>query len=238
MDKVLVENTGLFKNRDIRTVTGINTFTNTVNISDHGFEDAEKIKYSSNLSAVGGLTNNAEYFVDKIDNNNFRLCEVVGLATHVELKDNGLGTHVFQDPPISVDISGRQGISTTNATATPIIRGNIISVHVNEKGSEYGSTVINDNYKPTIEATVGKNAFLQPFIVNGRVDQIIIKHGGENFFSTPDIIISGDGVGCKAKANVTNGTITSIDIIEKGAGYSQAATSCICLLYTSDAADE
>ena len=225
VDKVLVENTGLFKNRDIRTVTGINTFTNTVNISNHGFEDAEKIKYSSNASAVGGLTNNAEYFVDKIDDNNFRLCEVVGLATHVELRDNGLGTHVFQDPPISVDISGRQGISTANATATPIIRGNIISVHVNEKGSEYGSTVINDNYKPTIEATVGKNAFLQPFIVNGRVDQIIIKHGGENFFSTPDIIISGDGVGCKAKANVSNGTITSIDIIEKGAGYSQAATT-------------
>ena len=225
VDKVLVEDTGLFKNREIQTITGINTFTNTVNIPAHGFLDSEKVKYSSNLSVVGGLTNNAEYFVDKIDDNNFRLCEVVGLATHVELKDNGLGTHVFQDPPISIDISGRQGITTTNATATPIIRGNIISVHVNEKGSDYGSTVINDNYKPTIEATVGKNAFLQPFIVNGRVDQIIIKHGGENFFSTPDIIITGDGVGCKAKANVSNGTIVSIDIITKGAGYSQANTT-------------
>ena len=40
------------------------------------FEDAEKVKYTSNVSAVGGLTNNAEYFVDKIDDNNFRLCEV------------------------------------------------------------------------------------------------------------------------------------------------------------------
>ena len=225
VDKVLVENSGFFKNRDIRTVIGINTFTNTVNISNHGFKDAEKIKYSSNVSVIGGLTNNAEYFVDKIDDDNFRLCEVVGLATHVELKDNGLGTHVFQDPPISIDISGRQGITTSNASATPIIRGNIIGVHVHEKGSDYGSTVINDNYKPTIEQQVGKNAFLQPFIINGRVDQIIIKHGGENFFSTPDIIISGDGVGCKAKANISNGTITSIDLIQKGSGYNQSNTS-------------
>ena len=225
VDKVLVENTGLFKNRQVQTNTGINTFTNTVNINAHGFQDAEKIKYTSNVSAVGGLTNNSEYFVDRIDDNNFRLCEVVDLSAFVELKNDGLGTHVFQDPPISIDISGRQGITTSNATATPIIRGKVIAVHVSEKGSEYGSTVINDNYKPTIEAKVGKNAFLQPFIVNGGIDQIIIKHGGENFFSTPDVIISGDGVGCKAKANLTNGTITSIDIIDKGAGYTQALTS-------------
>ena len=225
VDKVLVENTGLFKNRQVQTNTGINTFTNTVNIDAHGFEDAEKIKYTSNFSAIGGLTNNNEYFVDRIDNNNFRLCEVADLSANVEFTNDGLGTHVFQDPPISVDISGRQGITTSNATATPIIRGKVIAVHVNEKGSEYGSTVINDNYKPIIEAKIGKNAFLQPFIVNGGIDQIIIKDGGENFFSTPDIIISGDGVGCKAKANVTNGAITSIDIIDKGAGYTQALTS-------------
>ena len=223
VDKILVENSGLFKNREIQTITGINTFTNTVNIPAHGFEDAEKVKYTSNVSAVGGLTNNSEYFVDKIDDNNFRLCEVVGLATHVELRDNGLGTHVFQDPPISVDISGRQGISTTNATATPIIRGNIISVHVNEKGSEYGSTVINDNYKPTIEATVGKNAFLQPFIINGRVDQVIVKSGGENWFSTPEITILGDGVGATAKAIIDSGRITKIIMIEKGTRKEQIA---------------
>ena len=225
IDKVLVEDVGFFKNREIQTTTGINTFTNTVNISSHGFSDAEKVKYSSNVSVIGGLTNNAEYFVDKIDDNNFRLCEVVGLATHVELLNDGLGTHVFQDPPISINISGRQGISTSNATATPIIRGKIIAAHVNAKGSDYGSTVINDNYKPVIEPTVGKNAFLQAFVVNGQIDQIIIKHGGESFFSTPDIIIAGDGVGAKAKANVSNGVITSIDIIQKGTGYTQGQTS-------------
>ena len=225
VDKILVENKGYFKNRKLKTITGINTFTDTVNIESHGFEDIEKVKYTSNVSAIGGLTSGSEYFVDKIDDNNFRLSANKTLTPYIRFTDNGLGTHVFQDPLISIDISGRQGINTVNASATPIIRGNITAVHVSEKGSDFGSTVINDNFKPVIEPIVGKNAFLQPFIVNGQIDQIIIKHGGESFFSTPDIIIVGDGVGCKAKANVSNGSIVSIDIITKGVGYTQANTT-------------
>ena len=224
VDKVEIEDSGFFKNREIKTISGINTFTDTVNIPSHGFNNSEIVKYSSTESAIGGLTNNSEYFIDKIDDNNFRLSDDKNLSSFVSLNDNGLGTHVFQDPPISVDISGRQGISTVNATASPIIRGKIFAVHVSEKGSDYGSTVINDNYKPVIEPTVGEKAFLQPFIVNGQVDQIIIKHGGENFFSV-DIVITGDGIGAKAKANVTDGVITSIDMITKGAGYTQEQTT-------------
>ncbi len=226
VDKVLIEDAGLFKNREVRTSTGINTFTDTIVIPSHGFDNSEVVKYSSTVSAIGGLTNNNEYFVEKIDDDSFRLSDNKELLTFISLNDNGLGTHVFQDPPISVDISGRQGISTINATATPIIRGKISAVHVNEKGSNFGSTVINDNFKPVIQPTVGKNAFLQPFIVNGQVDQIIIKHGGEDFFST-DIVILGDGVGAKAKANVTNGVITSIDMITKGANYTQEQTTAV-----------
>ena len=229
VDRVEVENSGLFKNREVRTTTvGINTFINLINIDNHGFSENEVIKYSSIgtvNSAIGGLTNNTEYFVRKVDNNSFRLASNKTDTTPISLTNNGLGVHVFQDPPISITIDGRQGITTSNATATPIIRGRINAVHVYDKGSDYGSTVINDNYKPVIETTIGQKAFLQPFVVNGRIDQIIIKDGGENFFSTPDIIISGDGVGCKAKANVSGGTITSIDIIEKGANYTQAQTT-------------
>ena len=226
VDKLLVENAGLFKNREVRTSTGINTFTDTIVIPSHGFDNSEIVKYSSTVSAIGGLTNDNEYFVDKIDDHSFRLSDTKELLTFISLNDNGLGTHVFQDPPISVDISGRQGISTINATATPIIRGKITAVHVSEKGSDFGSTVINDNFKPVIQPTVGKNAFLQPFIVNGQVDQIIIKNGGEDFFSA-DIVILGDGIGAKAKANITNGVITSIDMITKGANYTQEQTTAV-----------
>ena len=224
VDKVLIEDAGLFKNREIQTGTGINTFTDTITIPSHGFNNSEIVKYSSTDSVIGGLSNNNQYFVEKIDNNSFRLCDNKELLSFISLNDNGLGVHIFQDPPISVDISGRQGISSINATATPIIRGKISAVHVSSKGSDFGSTVINDNFKPVIEPTVGKNAFLQPFIVNGRIDQIIIKSGGQNFFSA-DIVITGDGVGARAKANISNGVITSIDMITKGANYTQKSTT-------------
>tara|TARA_B100001113_G_scaffold48198_1_gene34702 strand:+ start:13 stop:8304 length:8292 start_codon:yes stop_codon:yes gene_type:complete len=235
VDKILVENKGFFKNRELHTISGINTFTDIINIPLHGFEDSEVIKYSSDTSVIGGLTNNKEYFVDKIDDNSFRLSDDKELSSFVSLNDNGLGTHIFQDPPISVDISGRQGISTDNAIATPIIRGNIFAVHVSEKGSDFGSTVINDNYKPFINIVVGEKAFLQPFIVDGGVDQIIIKDGGENFFSTPNIIISGDGTGCKVKANVSGGKIISIDVIDTGKGYNQLTTTARAVTPGEDA---
>ena len=225
VDKILVEDEGSFKNRELRTISGINTFTDTINIPSHGFNNSEIVKYSSDTSVIGGLTNNAEYFVDKINDDSFRLSNNKELSSYISLKNDGLGTHTFQDPPISIIISGRQGISTDNASATPVIRGDIFGVHVSEKGSDFGSTVINDNYKPFINIVVGEKAFLQPFIVDGGVDQIIVKDGGENFFSTPDIIITGDGTGCKVKANVSNGKIISISVIDKGKGYNQLTTT-------------
>ena len=48
--------------------------------------------------------------------------------------------------------------------------------------------------------------------------------GGEQFFSTPDIIITGDGVGAKAKAVIENGSIVRIDMITKGMNYTQGQT--------------
>ena len=43
---------------------------------------------------------------------------------------------------------------------------------------------------------------------------IIVKSGGKDFFNTPEIIISGSGLGAKAKAVISNGEIIRVDIIE------------------------
>ena len=229
IDRIEIENSGYFKNRQVQTsIVGINTFIDKVTINDHGFASGDIIKYSvsgSPSSAIGGLTDGNEYYIDALNDNEFRVSTSATLADYVSFTNPGLGYHVFQDPPITIDISGRQGITTSNATATPVIRGKVTGVHVSEKGSDFGSSVINDNYKPIINIVVGTNAFLQPFIVNGNIDQIIIKDGGEEFWTTPDIIITGDGVGAKAKAVISNGVITRIDMIEKGIGYTQANTT-------------
>ena len=225
VDKINVENSGLFLNRNVTTISGINTFTDMIDIDNHGFESGEKIKYSASIGAAGGLTNNAEYFVVKINENRFRVSISTSLVDHVNITSVGSGVHTFQDPPINIFVNGRQGITTANATGTPIIRGKVTDVHVSNKGTDFGSKVINDKFRPDVTVVQGDKAFLQPFIINGRIDQIIVKSGGTNFFSTPDIIIFGDGVGAKAKANVVDGTITSIDMIEKGGNYTQSGTT-------------
>ena len=232
VDTVEIENVGYFKNREVTTSTvGVNTFTNRVIINNHGFETDEVIKYSAASqagnpsSAIGGLTSGNEYYIHKIDDNTFRVKTSIGSTVTIPFTNPGLGVHIFQDPPIVIEIDGRQGISTANATASPIIRGSITAVHVKQKGSEFGSTVINDNNKPFITAVVGTEAYLQAFVVNGRIDQILVLGGGENFFSEPEVTISGDGVGAKAKAIVSGGKITAITMIDKGAGYTQPKTA-------------
>jgi len=227
VDKILVENPGLFKNRyaNTQSTVGVSSFTDSIRIKDHGFNSGDIVKYSAETAVIGGLTNNKEYYVVKITDDEFRVSISTSLTDYVKFTTSGSGEQIFQDPPISISIEGRQGISTANAKATPVLRGSVTSVYVTKSGNEFGSTVINDDFEPLIDTIVGTKAFLQPFIVNGQIDQVIIKYGGEQFFSTPDIEISGDGVGAKAKAVVSNGQIVDITMIDKGAGYTQAKTT-------------
>ncbi len=53
--------------------TGINTTSNTINITSHKFETGDKVKYSSDTLPLGLL--NKDYFVYKVDNNNINLSE-------------------------------------------------------------------------------------------------------------------------------------------------------------------
>ena len=220
VDKIYIIENGIFENKENTTTSvGINTYTDIITIQNHGYNSGEQLIYSSNGLSIGGLSTSTNYYVIKIDNNQFRVSISTSLTNYVGLTSVGSGYHSFNYPPITVTLNGSQGITTANATATPIIRGFITSVHVKNGGGDFGSTVINDNYKPEIQIIGGKNASLKPLIVNGRLDSVIIKSGGSDYFSTPDIIIYGDGVGAKAKAIVENGRIVSVNVIDPGAGY-------------------
>ena len=227
VDKVLVVSGGTVKNRRLVIPSSkINHHIDLINIPNHGFLSGEIVKYSA-ASVAGNLTNNKEYYVIKVDDDSFRVSTKKDLSNYVNIGNSGSGSHTFKDPDISITIDGRQGITTAAASASPIIRGKISSVHVETAGTGYGSTVINDKLVPVVDIVLGKDAYLQPLIVNGQIDQIVLKDGGKNFFSTPDIIINGDGTGAKAKAIISGGKIISIAMIEKGMGYTQAGTTCI-----------
>lgn len=226
VDKVYIIENGTFYNRENTTTpVGINTFTDIITISNHGYASGEELKYSTTGLSVGGLSTSTKYYAIKVDNNQFRVSISTSLTNYVELTSVGSGYHIFNYPSITITLNGPQGITTANATVTPIVRGSISDVHVKDGGGDFGSTIINDNYKPEIRIIEGSNASLRPLIVNGRLDSVIVKSGGSNYFSVPDIIIDGDGSGAKAKANISNGQIISVDVIDQGGGYTTNGTT-------------
>jgi len=226
LDKVYIIENGTFYNRETTTTSaGINIYTNTITINNHGYSSGEELRYSITGTVVGGLSTTTRYYAIKINENEFRVSISTSLTSHVNLTSVGTGYHTFNYPSISVILNGPQGITTANATVTPIVRGSISNIHVKDDGSNFGSTIINDNYKPEIRIVEGSDASLRPFILNGRLDRVIVKSGGSNYFSTPDIIITGDGIGAKAKAIVSNGQIVRVDVIDQGAGYTTNGTT-------------
>ena len=111
---ITVKNSGSgYENREVRCgVSGINTSLNYINIKNHGFNSGETITYKtvSGSTAISGLTENSDYILTKVDNDNFSLSSV-GVGTtaanffftskqNVNIVSVGVGTHIFKYPDI------------------------------------------------------------------------------------------------------------------------------------------
>jgi hypothetical protein len=88
------------------------------------------------------------------------------------------------------------------------------------------------NYIPCYTAQYddgGAQWLTQQSAIPGTIDNIYITDGGAQYTTTnpPTITITGDGTGCQAVAVIDNdsGTITAINIIDPGKGYTTASVS-------------
>ena len=107
----------------------------------------------------------------------------------------GAGTHTFKYPDISIEIEGEVSIGSTisipdyyKATATPIVKGGLKSIFVKNGGVGYGVTnIINYQKQPATSFLTGKNAFLVPIIVEGRIEGINISNGGSEYTTPPEL---------------------------------------------------
>ena len=254
IDKIVIENSGSgYSNRkttvnsviyppasisdEIRS--GINTSDDYVYFRNHGFKSGDLIEYSSSGSVIGGLSASTNYYVIKVDSNRFKVADA-GIGTtsttqnlnknsFVDLRSVGSGTHTFKYPDINVSIDVVSGVANTsisNPRIRPLCTGSISNVHITNVGSGYGVTdTFNIHRRPDVTVSNGSGAEITVVVLNGEIDQALIKTGGGGYVSPPTLTVNGSGKYAKLIPTVTNGVITSVTIVDKGVGYLQKNTT-------------
>lgn len=229
-----------YSNRKLRVKqSGISTSNFTINYNDHGFSDGDIVNYSYETSSIAGLSTSNQYYILKIDSNSFRLCDAGIGATSIEnyerknyVKFSGIGSgyQIFSYPDIKISVNYSSiGIGSTEIkkaiNATPIVRGNISQVYLYEKGSNYGSNIVNVQKRPSIEIKTGESAQFSPIISNGKIIDVRVQYGGADYYSTPDLIVKGSGTGAILRPIIENNKITDVIIVNSGIGYTVTDTS-------------
>ena len=222
-----------YQNRKLKVKPeNISTIENSITFPNHGFGEGDRVIYSYDGVAAGGLSTETEYKVLKVSDDIFKLADVSIGATvtefydrrfEVDITSTGSDFHNFSYLPITVTINA--GLSTTGSiTATPIVRGEIVQVYLHESGTGYGSTVLNFEKTPTINVKSGKGAEIKPVVIGGSILGVQVTNGGSEYTSAPDLTVTGEGLGAKLRAVISGGKVTSVVILESGSGYNQNTT--------------
>jgi photosystem II stability/assembly factor-like uncharacterized protein len=229
-------------------LVGINTQENYIYAKNHNFVEKEIVYYDTTGSSISGLSTNNAYYVNVLDNDKFRLISA-GIRTsltsqnydqqkYVKFESFGSGEHTISTPPISLkvlgipnstDVSGEVTIGgkqeNSQAVATPIFTGSITNIFIKDGGNNYGTPeILNYNRKPNILLSSGKDALLQPIIINGGITEVYILSQGNGYVSVPDITVSGDGRFASLRPVIRDGKIIDVEVIDSGSGYRKENT--------------
>jgi hypothetical protein len=239
--KILNPGSGYTNRKLIVSPTGISTINHTINFENHGFSSGELVNYKFETSTIG-ISTASQYYVLKDTNNSFRLCDA-GISgndisnysrqNYVKFTGIGSGYQYFSYPDISVSILySPVGVGTTTQTyssliVTPVVTGSIISTYLYKSGTGYGSAILNLEKSPIITIKNGKEARIQPVIVNGQITDVNIQYGGVEYYSVPNLSVkdlSGAGTGAELRPIISNGKIIDVKVVNIGIGYSSTST--------------
>jgi len=232
--------------------TDISTEKSIVTFNNHGFSNGEIVVYQPHVGlgstapqSISGLSTSNQYKVIKIDDNNFRVSNV-GVVTmfddtdfisgkYVKFKSKGTGYQLFKYPDIKINIDVITNVPTSEKVIlTPVVKGKIVDVSLYQAGSGYGNkNIINYQNIPDILIKNGEprsekniSPALSPIIDNGKITNVNLQDGGDEYYSTPDLEVIGDGVGAKLRAVVdrdensaTYLKIINVIIINGGSNY-------------------
>ena len=229
------------KKREI-PVSGVSTALNQIYILNHGYESKEIVQYTAGTTPVQGISTTKDYYVVKVDDNNFSLTEIgVGNTSTdhfyndnilVDITSEGNGSFNYQ--PIRVSVEGIIGIHTTagqdfRCKVQPIFRGSIDSVDLTNNGVGYGaSEIMNFDRQPNISFLSGASAQLAAIINNGSIVDVLVVYEGKGYNSPPDLVIESEkGTGAVLTPIVRNGVVAEVKVIKGGAGYVQNKTNVL-----------
>ena len=243
LGQVVIENPGEgYENKKrLVTVSGINTYSDFIEYQNHGFLDGEIVRYSNDQIKIGGLDTDQDYYVLKVNDDRFRLA-AAGIGTtlsnenyisnqFVGLTSVGSGEHIFNYPPITVNVKGTIGINTSHpenyhARVNPIVRGSITSINIEKSGNGYGNnTTFNFSIPPQVRVSSGSSSEYKAIVTDGKIRSVIVTRSGTEYTSTPDLQILGDGAGAKIISSISNGRVDSVTVDNGGVGYSTASVS-------------
>jgi len=224
-----------YENRQVAIqTTGISTSNNSFTFKNHGYSTGELITYSSTGDAIPDLSISNQYYVIKVDDNNFRISDAGIAGTSSINFDRGLtekitgigtGLHVFNYPAITVDVSVSIANTVGVITATPIVLGSIKDALLYDSGTSYGSKVLNFHNRPTVSIDTGSGAEFRAVIADKKIIDILVTQPGNNYFSPPNIsVVSESGSGCVARA-VTNASGQVIDVVVIASGNNYVASN-------------
>ena len=193
---------------------------------------------------IGGLDTDQDYYILNVNADRFRLA-AAGIGTtlsdanyvsgqFVGLTSLGSGNHVFNYPPIVVDLKGEIGINTAgsnqnyHAKINPIVRGSITSINVEKPGIGYGNdSIFNFSIPPQVRVSSGSSSEYKAIVTDGKIQSVIVTRSGSEYTSTPDLEILGDGVGAKIISSISNERVDSVTVDNGGVGYSTASVSVL-----------
>ncbi len=201
-----------------------------INFNKHGFADGDFIEYTTSGTVIGGL-NGVNYYILKIDDNSFRLADSkvnYDRGNYVQLTSQGTGLQTFKYPDIEVNCQVSFGSTATGTfNFTPIVTGGIIDTYLYEKGSKYGSTILNHQRNPKVTIQNGKNGVVKASVVDGKIVDVHVLNRGSEYNSPPEIRVESVGMtttgvfgnGAILNPIVTDGKLTDVKVINSGIGY-------------------
>ena len=218
--RVVESGSGYGNNYTQTSPVGINTASNIVRINNHGYSSGDIVTYNTTGTEVHGLSTALSYYVTKVDDNNFYLSNIgIGetlrdqfylAKEYVNFESVGSGIHSFNYEPITVEVLGKIGLTTTTTTNSIIYEPEGIRSGVVTFTATNGQTDFNFNYEVS-----------EPQLLDVFVNGVRLSSDDYNALNGTQIILDSPSAGGEVVEVVNYTTNSRLGLTKVSAGAGQ-----------------